>query len=65
MKSWEYKTLKLDAGGWMGGALDHQELEIALNDLGIQGWELVSIFDTNFNQGSTRLVIAVLKRERN
>ena len=49
----------------MGGALDHQELEIALNDLGIQGWELVSIFDTNFNQGSTRLVIAVLKRERN
>ena len=32
-----------------------------LNELGAEGWELVSVFDTN-NGGSTLEVVAVLKR---
>jgi hypothetical protein len=30
--------------------------------LGEEGWELVNVFDTNFTQGGTRDVVAVLKR---
>lgn len=60
---WEYKTLAFAATGWfLGGKLDGQAMTDRLNELGAQGWELVSVFDTNMAQGSTRDVFAVLKR---
>jgi Domain of unknown function (DUF4177) len=60
---WEYKTLKTEAGGWLGGMVDTQSLECLLNTLGRDGWELVSVFDTNMLvQGATREVVAVFKR---
>ena len=52
-----------EASGWfLGGKLDGQKLNDRLNRLGEEGWELVSVFDTNFTQGGTRDVVAVLKR---
>ncbi|HEX2998918.1 MAG TPA: DUF4177 domain-containing protein [Armatimonadota bacterium] len=30
--------------------------------MGREGWELVSVFDTNMSQGATRYVVAVLKK---
>jgi hypothetical protein len=60
--SWEYKTIKLGTKGFLGGKVEEVKLEKALNDLGRQDWELVSIFATNQTQGQTRDIVAVLKR---
>lgn len=63
MEQWEYKTLKIKTGGFLGGKVDEQEFEEELNRLGLDGWELVSCFDTNV-QGQSRDVIAVCKRRK-
>ena len=63
MMKWEYMTLVLAAKGfWLGGSIDGEKLNERLNELGEEGWELVSMFDTNMAQGQTRDVFAVLKR---
>ncbi len=60
---WEYMTLKFATTGfWRGGNLNTDTFNQKLNDLGEEGWELVSIFDTNHSQGATRDVVAVFKR---
>ena len=60
---WEYRTVMFDASGWLlGGKLNGQQFNDQANRLGEEGWELVSVFDTNFNQGGTRDVVAVFKR---
>ena len=60
---WEYMTLMLPASGFiLGGKIDGQKLTDRLNQLGSEGWELVSVFDTNMLDGKTRDVIAILKR---
>ena len=60
---WEYLTIKFETSGWLlGGILDAQKFNDHLNRLGQQGWELVSVFDTNMGYGQTRDVVAVLKR---
>ncbi len=61
--TWEYRTVVFDVSGWLiGGKLDGQGFNDRLNQLGEEGWELVSVFDTNHTQGGTRDVVAVLKR---
>ena len=56
-------TLMLPATGFiLGGKLDAQKLTDRLNQLGEEGWELVSVFDTNMLEGKTRDVFAILKR---
>jgi hypothetical protein len=42
--------------------LDGEAFNNKLNELGGQGWELVSVFDTNMGHGTTRDVVAVFKR---
>jgi hypothetical protein len=60
---WEYMTVMFAATGfWLGGILDGKAFNDELNKLGEQGWELVSVFDTNMADGKTRDVVAVLKR---
>ncbi len=44
---WEYTTITMEASGWMGGIIDGTELTARLNQLGAQGWELVSMLTTN------------------
>ena len=62
---WEYEVLSFEAGGFWsgGGSIEKDELQNSMNELGKEDWELVSIFDTNKNQGETRDVVAVFKRE--
>lgn len=62
MTRWEYKTIKLGTTGFLGGILDASAFEQLLNNLGRDGWELVSAFDTNQSYGQTRDVVAVFKR---
>jgi hypothetical protein len=63
---WEYQTLEFnfDSEAFIsqGGLFNSPRFNHELNRLGWDGWELVSVFDTNQVQGSTRYVIAVLKR---
>lgn len=60
---WEYTTVMFEASGWfVGGALDGEKFNNRLNQLGEEGWELVSVFDTNAQGGRSRDIVAVLKR---
>lgn len=63
MKRFEYKTLKTKEKGFWSGRLDTQELELYLNKLGFEGWEMVSSVETNTYQGGTNEIIFVFKRE--
>ena len=63
MQKWEYKTVKVETEGWLGGVVDVQGLDKLLNQLGQHGWNLVSVFDTNMLEGTSREVVAVFKRE--
>jgi hypothetical protein len=61
---WEYRTVKMPAKGVFGGKIDENELDVRLNELGEQGWELVCAFDTNQVEGATRDILAIFKRAR-
>ncbi|MEC0238552.1 DUF4177 domain-containing protein [Paenibacillus dokdonensis] len=63
MDQWAYKTVKYKTGGFLGGKVDEEEFEDLLNSYGIDGWELVSCFDTSVSQGQSRDVIAIFKRK--
>ncbi len=63
-KKFEYKTLttKEERGFW-SSKMDTATLEMRLNKLGSEGWELVSVVETNRYEGSTNEIIFVFKRE--
>ncbi|QQK08802.1 DUF4177 domain-containing protein [Miniphocaeibacter halophilus] len=63
MKKFEYKLMKTDAKGILGGKVNVEELEYELNQLGQQGWELMENIGMNQDYGSTRYLISVFKRE--
>ncbi len=58
MRKFEYKTLFTDAKGVFGGKVDQGALQNSLNDLGLQGWELVSTVAAAQSYGSTRWIIS-------
>ena len=63
MIKFEYKVLDVPAKGfWFGGKVDHQELSDKLNSLGKQGWEVVSMSNTNMYNNASRSLIIILKR---
>ena len=65
MERWEYKSIKMETTGVMGGVVDTETLDAQLNALGAEGWNLISVFDTNMAvNGASREVVAVLKRSR-
>ena len=64
MKKWEYRTIKVDTKGMLGGILDTTAFDAVLNQLGTDGWELVAAFDTNQSYGASREAIAIFKRPR-
>lgn len=64
MTQWEYKTINFETTGFTGGILDMAKFDSALNEAGRDGWELVNCLTTNQSYGSTRTVVAVLKRPR-
>lgn len=64
MEQWEYNTIKYKTGGFMGGKVDTEEFGQLLNEHGLNGWELVSCFDTSISQGGSKDVIVVFKRRK-
>ena len=63
MDKFEYKTLLTDAKGVWGGKVDGLEFQNKLNELGSQGWELVSAFPSAQSYGSTRWIVSIFKRK--
>jgi hypothetical protein len=63
MKQFEYRILNVTAGGFWGQDFDAQALTDKLNELGREGWEIVSTVDTEIYGGSSRGLLFTLKRE--
>lgn len=63
MTRWEYQVLKFETGGLLGGIVDTEALQHSLNTLGREGWELVAQGSTTMQQGATRDLLAILKRQ--
>ncbi|HWP79989.1 MAG TPA: DUF4177 domain-containing protein [Candidatus Acidoferrum sp.] len=63
MERFEYKTLFTDAEGFLGGKVDEAQFQQSLNELGSQGWELVSTVASAQSYGSTRWIISIFKRK--
>jgi hypothetical protein len=64
LEKWEYRTIKAELKGFLGGILKIEDFDFELNKLGEQGWELVSCFVTNAAEGYSREAIAVFKRRK-
>lgn len=50
---WEYRVFSM--GKWWRSARD-QELEEALNELGAEGWEVISVMARNYSGETVRIV---------
>lgn len=59
---WEYKSIKLKLGGFLGGRVDQKELDKTLAEAGAEGWELVTILVAALYQGRTKDAVAIFKR---
>jgi hypothetical protein len=64
MTRWDYNTVVFEQGWFSSGRLDGAKFQAKLETMGAEGWELVSVFDTNRHEGSTLQVVAVFKRPR-
>jgi hypothetical protein len=60
---WEYKTIKVDSKKTFGGVkFDENTFDNILNELGQQGWELVSAVSVNQGWGESKHIVGILKR---
>ena len=64
MEKWEYRTLKIELSGFMGGVLKTDTFDETINEAGEEGLELVSCFATTGGQGYGREAVAVFKRKK-
>ncbi len=64
MTRWEYRTLKFEPAGWLGGKSDSSELQDYLNRLGDQCWEVTGIMETNTSPSYAKEVVILLKRPK-
>ena len=61
-QKWEYHIISLDTRGIFGANVDFQSLYTRLNELGDDGWEVVSAAPVSAGQGYSQEVLFVLKR---
>jgi len=64
MKKIEYKVLEFKERR-IGGYFKTEVLQLALNKLGVEGWEIVSVTPHRTFLGATIALIYTLKKETN
>lgn len=64
MEQYEYYTFIYDTKGFWGGSVDVSQFQNKLNDLGNDGWELVSSVSTNQSYGSSKSIVCIFKRKK-
>ncbi|MBQ1447823.1 MAG: DUF4177 domain-containing protein [Erysipelotrichaceae bacterium] len=64
MEQYEYKVITFDTKGFFGGNVDVDLVEEELNELGEEGWELVSCTNTNQSYGSSKSLVCIFKRKK-
>lgn len=62
MAKWEYKTVCIEATGFRGDEEDCDSLDSLLNDMGREGWELVTAIDSEQHYAQARKVYYTFKR---
>ena len=63
MKRFEYKTIEIKPKGTFRSKFDLTEIDKTLNKYGMEGWELITVEDKNFDYGSTECFYFIFKRE--
>jgi hypothetical protein len=62
---WEYKTIKLNTSKYiLASVFEEGKLDQIMNQMGAEGWELVTAFDTNVGSGQTKDIVAIFKRQQ-
>lgn len=56
MTKWEYRVISFETFGLLGGLVETKEIEEKLNELGKEGWELISAYATVGGSSSRRVV---------
>jgi hypothetical protein len=63
---WEYMILDVGVSGfWLGPNLDGNALTAKLNELGAEGWEALGLTEMSTQQGRTKDLVIILKRQSN
>ena len=64
MDKYEYKVITYDTKGFWGGYVEIQKIEDQFNQLGNDGWEMVTSTSTNQSYGSSKSIVFVFKRKK-
>ena len=64
MERFEYKVVTFDTNGFFGGNVDTMQIESQLNQLGNEGWEMVSCTSTNQSYGASKSIVCMFKRKK-
>ncbi len=62
MTRWEYWTLQVEVGGFLRPKVEKDVLDAVLDEVGAEGWELVSALDLSRREGFSDVILAVFKR---
>ncbi len=62
MTGWEYRTVKVQCRGVLGGRVDEREIDRILNMMGLDGWELVTAVANAVAYGQTQSLLYTFKR---
>ena len=65
MTRWEYLIITAERSGlFKSGSVDFENVLQKIQNLGDEGWELVSTMDTNLSHGKTENVVLFFKRPK-
>ncbi len=62
-KKFKYKTITIYPKGTWSSKFDPEMIDEILNEMGQEGWELISMEDKNFGYGSTECFYYTFKLE--
>ena len=63
MEKFEYQVWEFYKGKMLSTAPDKAIMQSKLNELGAEGWEVVSSSSTHHSNAETRSVVVILKRK--